>query len=60
MSIYRHFGLPPITGKLQSFTTGKRSVNGKSRAVVSTGATGTVAPELFEELLNKNLGFMGY
>ncbi len=29
----------------------------KSRAVVSTGA---VAPELFEESLNKNLGFMGY
>ena len=30
MSIYCHFGLPPVTGKLQSFTAGKRSVNGKS------------------------------
>ena len=31
----------------------------RSRAVVSTGATGAVAPELFEELLSKNLGFLG-
>ena len=30
MSIYRHFVLPPVTGKLQSFTADKRSVNGKS------------------------------
>ena len=29
------------------------------RAVVSTGATSAVAPELFEELLSKNLGFLG-